>query len=139
MARKARFIGSPINAKQQELSQQAQALEREMARYKRLIEEAPQRAREAEERREQERLEQTERRPQRVVLRANTTGRSPFDASDVLHGTRDGGESEVERPTKPRRAQRRAARTQLAVMLVAVMVAGAFVLFLLIQLIQHLG
>jgi peptidoglycan hydrolase CwlO-like protein len=138
MARKIRFTGSPINARQEELSQQAQALEREMARCKRLIAEAPQRVKEAEERREQERLEQNERRRQQVVLRANT-GRSPFDASDVLHGTRDGEESGAERPTKPRRAQRRAAQTQLAVMLVAVMVAGAFVLFLLIQLIQHLG
>ncbi|MBV8899979.1 MAG: hypothetical protein JOY92_07700 [Verrucomicrobia bacterium] len=139
MARKTRFNGSPINARQEELLEQAQALEREMARCKRLIAEAPQRAREVEERREQERLEQNERRRQRVVLRANTGGRSPFDASDVLHGTQDGDESGGERPTKPRRAQRRAARTQLAVMLVAVMVAGAFVLFLLIQLIQHLG
>jgi hypothetical protein len=138
MARKTRFTGSPINAKQQELSQQAQALEREMARYKRLIDEAPQRAKEAEERRQQERAEQNERRRQRVVLRADT-GRSPFDASDVLQGARDGEESGVERPTKPRRRHRRAAQTQLAVMLVAVMVAGAFVLFLLIQLIQHLG
>jgi hypothetical protein len=137
MARR-RFTGSPIDAKQQELSQQAQALERELARYQRLIAEAPQRAKEAERRREQERLEQNERQRQRVVLRADI-GRSPFDASDVLHGTRDLDELGVERPTKPRRAQRRAARTQLALMLVAVMVAAAFVLFLLVQLVQHLG
>lgn len=137
MARKARFNGSPINAKQQELSEKEQALEREMARCKRLIKEAPLRAKQAEERREQERAEQNERRRHRVMLRTNT-GRSPFDASDVLHGTGD-EESGDERPTKPRRAQRRAARTQLAVMVVAVMVAGAFVLFLLVQLIQHLG
>ena len=139
MARK-RFTGSPINVRQQELSQKAQALEREMARYQRLIAEAPQRAKEAEQRREQERLEQNERRHQRVVLRADIgAGRSPFDASDVLDGTRVSNESETERPTKRRRRDRRAARTQLAVMLVAVMLAAAFVLFLLAQLIQHLG
>jgi hypothetical protein len=137
MARKTRFTESPITAKRQELSEREQALEREMDRCKRLIEEAPLRARQAEERREQERAEQIARRRQAVVLRTQT-GRSPFDASDVLNGTGD-EESGDERPTKPRRAQRRAARTQLAVMLVAVMVAGAFVLFLLIQLIHHLG
>jgi hypothetical protein len=137
MARK-RFTGSPINAKQQELSQQAEALEREMARYERLIAEAPKRRKQEQERRLREREEQEEQRQRQFVLRT-TAPRSPFDASDVLQDIRDGEEPGAGRPAKPRRAERRAARIQLAVMLVAVMAAGAFVLFLLVQLIQHLG
>ena len=137
MARK-RFSESPINDKQEELSQKAEALEREIAKYKRLIAEAPQRRREEKRRLEQALREREERLKRQRVLRA-TTLRSAFDASDVLHDARHDLDAGPRRPAKHRRRQIRAARTQLAVMVVAVMIAAAFVLFLLIQLVHHLG
>lgn len=125
MARK-RFSGSPITSRQQELSQQEQAVRREMADLERLISEAPQLAEQALER----------QREQRWLL-ANTR-RSAFDSPDVLHDGRHNEDPAVTRPRRPRRAQRRAARMRLAVMLMAVMVAGAVVLFLVMHLIKHL-
>jgi hypothetical protein len=125
MARK-RFSGSPITSKQKELSQQEQALQRKIEDLQRQISEAPQLAEQELERQRQER-----------VLRASTR-RSAFDSPDVLQDGRYSEDSSATRPRRPRRAQRRAARTRLAVMLMAVMVAGAVVLFLVMQLIKHL-
>jgi CHASE3 domain sensor protein len=125
MARK-RFTGSPITAKQQELSKQEEDLQRKIEDLQRLITEAPQLAKEEQERRRQAR-----------VFRS-TMRRGPLDGSDVLHDARHEEDKLAERPKRPRRAQRRAARTRLLVMMMAVMVAGSFVLFLVIQLIKHL-
>ncbi len=121
-----RFSGSPISARKEALSKEEEEIRRKMRDLERLIAEAPKLA-EAE----------LERQKQERVARASTR-RSAFDAPDVLQDSRHEDDLFTDRPSRPRRAQRRAARTRLLVMSVAVLLATAVVLFLALQLIQHL-
>lgn len=125
MARK-RFSDSPISARQQELAKKEADLRRQMEDLERLIADAPKMA-EAE----------LERQKQERIARASTK-RSPFDAPDVLQDSRHGEDLFSDRPRRPRRAERRAARTRLLVMCLAVITASALVVFLVIQLMKHL-
>ena len=78
-----------------------------------------------------------ERQREERIARASTK-RSPLDAPDVLQDSRHGEDLFSERPRRPRRAERRAARTRLLVMCLAVILASGFVVFLAIQLLKHL-
>jgi Flp pilus assembly protein TadB len=121
-----RFSGSPISAQKEQLSKAEEELRRKMSDLERVIAEAPKMA-EAE----------LERQKQERVARA-TTRRSAFDAPDVLQDSRYQDDLFTDRPSRPRRAQRRAARTRLLVMSFAVLIAVLVVLFLGLQLVRHL-
>ena len=97
-----------------------------MDNLERLIADAPRVAEAEQERQRQERL-----------ARASTK-RSPLDALDILQDSRHGEDLFSERPRRPRRAERRAARTRLLVMCLAVILASGLVVFLAIQLLKHL-
>jgi Flp pilus assembly protein TadB len=97
-----------------------------MSDLERLIAEAPNLAKAELERQREER-----------VARASIR-RSAFDAPDVLQDSRHEDDLFSDRPSRPRRAQRRAARTRLLVMSFAVLIAAVVVLFLCLQLIRHL-
>jgi anti-sigma factor RsiW len=125
MARK-RISDSPLSARQQELAKQEAEVRRQMEDLERLIADAPRIAEAEQERQRQER-----------IARASTK-RSPLDAPDVLQDSRHGEDLFSERPRRPRRAERRAARTRLLVMCLAVILASGFVVFLAIQLLKHL-
>jgi hypothetical protein len=125
MARK-RIPDSPISARQQELAKQEAEVRRQMEDLERLIADAPRVAEAEQERQRQER-----------IARASTK-RSPLDAPDILQDSRHGEDLFSERPRRPRRAERRAARTRLLVMCLAVILASGFVVFLAIQLLKHL-
>lgn len=125
MARK-RFSGSPITDKQQQLAKQEEELRRQMEALERSIAEAPKQASDEIERQRRERMDRASSR------------HSPFDAPDVLHDHRYEGDLFDTRPIRPRRKQRRDARFRLATVFLAVIVAGALVVFLAIQLMKHL-
>jgi len=125
MARK-RIPDSPISARQQELAKQEAEVRRQMEDLERLIADAPRIAEAEQERQREERL-----------ARASTK-RSPLDAPDILQDSRHGEDLFSERPRRPRRAERRAARTRLLVMCLAVILASGLVVFLAIQLLKHL-
>jgi anti-sigma factor RsiW len=125
MGRK-RFTDSPISAKATELAKQEDALRRKMEDLQREIEEAPRIAKEQQEQQKRDR-----------VLRAYVR-RSPFDSPDILQDSRHSEDLFSNRPKKPRRAQRRQARTRLLVTSLAVLVLSAVVVFLVIQMFNHL-
>lgn len=125
MARK-RISDSPISARQQELAKKEAELRQQMEDLERLIADAPKMA-EAE----------LERQKQERIARASTK-RSAFDAPDVLQDNRHSEDLFSDRPRRPRRAERRAARTRLLVMSLAVILASGLVVFLAIQLMRHL-
>jgi Flp pilus assembly protein TadB len=121
-----RFSGSPISARKEQLSKEEEEIRRKMSDLERLIAEAPNLAKAELERQREER-----------VARASIR-RSAFDAPDVLQDSRHEDDLFSDRPSRPRRAQRRAARTRLLVMSFAVLIAAVVVLFLCLQLIRHL-
>jgi hypothetical protein len=121
-----KFSHSPISSKKDELAKQEEQLRRQMEQLERLIADAPKIAEAEQERMKRERQ-----------LRANVR-RSPFDSPDILHDSRHSDDLFSERPHRPRRAQRRAARLRLLTMCLAVLAATAVVVFLGIQLIKHL-
>jgi DNA-binding protein H-NS len=125
MARK-RFTDSPISDRQQQLSKQEEELRRQMEQLERQIAEAPKQAQDEIERRRQERIERAASR------------RSPFDAPNILQDHRHENDLFEARPIRPRRKQRRDARFRLATVFLAVIVTGAVVVFLAIQLMRHL-
>jgi Flp pilus assembly protein TadB len=125
MARK-RFNDSPIWAKQDELAKQEEELRRRMEELERKIEEAPRLVEAEQERQRQERM-----------LRASTR-RSPFDSPDILQDSRHTEDLFEDRPRRPRRAQRRQARLRLLVSCIAVLALVAVVIFLSIQMFNHL-
>jgi hypothetical protein len=121
-----RFTDSPISAKANELAKQEDALKRQMEDLQRKIEEAPKLAEEHRERQKRER-----------ILRAYVR-RSPFDSPDILQDSRHPEDLFSDRPRRPRRAQRRQARARLLITCMAVLVLSTIVIFLTIQMFNHL-
>jgi Flp pilus assembly protein TadB len=121
-----RFHDSPISAKKDELAKKEEELRREMEELQRTIEEAPKLVQAEQERQRQER-----------IARASTR-RSPFDSPDILQDSRHGEDLFSERPRRPRRAQRRQARMRLLISCLAVLALAAIVIFLAIQMFNHL-
>lgn len=124
--RPKRFGDSPIHSQQEELAKQEDALRQQMAELEKLIAQAP---KIAEERLERERQDRVARAAAR---------RGPFDSPDILEDVRYEGDVPAERRPKQRRAQRRAARLRLIGLVVAVIFAGSIVLYLVMQLVNHL-
>ena len=120
------FGQSPIHSQKEELAKQEEALRQQMAELEKVIAEAP---KVAEERLERERQER--------VARASVR-RSPLDSADILEDVRHQSDVLAERPPRPRRAQRRAARLRLVTLVVAVIFAGSIVVYLVMQLVNHL-
>jgi hypothetical protein len=120
------FRQTPIDSQKEQLAKQEEALRREMAELEKVISDAPKLA---EERLEQDRQER--------IARASTR-RSPLDSPDILEDVRHQSDVLIDRPPRPRRAQRRAARLRLVALLGAVLVAGIFVVYLVMQLMNHL-
>ena len=121
-----RFADSPLHSQKEELAKQEKALREQMEELEKLIAQAPKLAEERLERERQDR-----------IARASSR-RSPLDSADVLEDVRYESDIPVERPPKPRRAQRRAARLRLLTLVVAVLFAGGIVLYLILQLANHL-
>jgi septal ring factor EnvC (AmiA/AmiB activator) len=120
------FRQTPIESQKEQLAKQEEALRKEMAELEKVISDAPKLA---EERLEQERQER--------IARASTR-RSPLDSPDILEDVRHQSDILIDRPPRPRRAQRRAARLRLVALLGAVIVAGSIVVYLVMQLMNHL-
>jgi hypothetical protein len=120
------FRQTPIDSQKEQLAKQEEALRREMAELEKVISDAPKLA---EERLEQDRQER--------IARASTR-RSPLDSPDILEDVRHQSDVLIDRPPRPRRAQRRAARLRLVALLGAVIVAGSLVVYLVMQLMNHL-
>ncbi|MGA7127756.1 MAG: hypothetical protein WBZ19_15710 [Chthoniobacterales bacterium] len=120
------FRQTPIDSQKEQLAKQEEALRREMAELEKVISDAPKLA---EERLEQDRQER--------IARASTR-RSPLDSPDILEDVRHQSDVLIDRPPRPRRAQRRAARLRLVALLGAVIVAGSIVVYLVMQLMNHL-
>lgn len=121
-----RLTGSPIKEKREELAKQEAALREQMENLERLIADAPKLA-EAE----------LERQRQEQIARASTR-RGPLDSPDILEDVRHDEGLFSERRQRPRRAQRRAARMRLVALVLTVMILGALVVFLAIQLANRL-
>jgi len=121
-----RFIDSPISAKANELAKQEDLLRRQMKELQQTIEEAPRLAQ-----------EQQDRQKREQILRAYVR-RSPFDSPDILQDSRHSEDLFSDRPRRPRRAQRRQARARLLITCLAVLVLGTIVIFLTIQMFNHL-
>jgi hypothetical protein len=120
------FRQTPIDSQKEQLAKQEEALRREMAELEKVISDAPKLA---EERLEQDRQER--------IARASTR-RSPLDSPDILEDVRHQSDVLIDRPPRPRRAQRLAARLRLVALLGAVIVAGSIVVYLVMQLMNHL-
>ena len=120
------FRQTPIDSQKEQLSKQEEALRRQMAELEKVIADAPKLAEERLERERQER-----------VARASVR-RSPLDSPDVLEDVRHESDVLIDRPPRPRRAQRRAARMRLVALVAAVLVAGSIVVYLVMQLMNHL-
>jgi DNA repair exonuclease SbcCD ATPase subunit len=120
------FRQTPIDSQKEQLAKQEEALRKEMAELEKVISDAPKLA---EERLEQDRQER--------IARASTR-RSPLDSPDILEDVRHQSDVLIDRPPRPRRAQRRAARLRLVALLGAVIVAGSIVVYLVMQLMNHL-
>lgn len=120
------FRQTPIDSQKEQLAKQEEALRREMAELEKVISDAPKLA--------EERLEQDR---QARIARASTR-RSPLDSPDILEDVRHQSDVLIDRPPRPRRAQRRAARLRLVALLGAVIVAGLFLVYLVMQLMNHL-
>jgi len=120
------FGQTPIDSQKEQLSKQEETLRRQMAELEKVIADAPKLAEERLERERQER-----------VARASVR-RSPLDSPDVLEDVRHESDVLIDRPPRPRRAQRRAARMRLVALVVAVLVSGSIVVYLVMQLMNHL-
>ena len=120
------FRQTPIDSQKEQLAKQEEALRRQMAELEKVISDAPKLAEERLERDRQERIE-------RASVR-----RSPLDSPDVLEDVRHGSDVLSNRPPRPRRAQRRAARLRLVALVAAVLVAGSMVVYLVMHLMNHL-
>jgi hypothetical protein len=120
------FGQTPIDSQKQQLAKQEEALRKEMAELEKVISEAPKLAEERLERERQER-----------IARASTR-RSPLDSPDILEDVRHESDISIDRPPRPRRAQRRAARLRLVALVGAVIVAGSIVVYLVMHLMNHL-
>jgi Flp pilus assembly protein TadB len=94
--------------------------------FQRKIEEAPKLAQAEQERQRQERIERA------------STRRSPLDSPDILQDSRHGEDLFAERPRRQRRAQRRQARLRLLISSLAVLILVAIVIFLAIQMFNHM-
>jgi hypothetical protein len=125
MTRK-RPSGSPIKAKKDELAKQEADLRRQMEDLEQIIAEAPKIAEAELERKRQEQIERA------------STRRGPLDSPDILEDVRHSGELFTERRHRPRRAQRRAARMRLLIMVLTVVILAGLVIFLAIQLVNRL-
>ena len=120
------FGSTPLNSEKDKLAKQEEALRKQMAELEKVISDAPKLAEERLERERQERIA-------RAVVR-----RSPLDSPDVLEDVRHQADILIDRPPRPRRAQRRAARLRLVTLVAAVIVAGSIVVYLVMQLMNHL-
>jgi hypothetical protein len=120
------FGQTPIDSQKQQLAKQEEALRKEMAELEKVISEAPKLVEERLERERQER-----------IARASTR-RSPLDSPDILEDVRHESDISIDRPPRPRRAQRRAARLRLVALVGAVIVAGSIVVYLVMHLMNHL-
>jgi hypothetical protein len=120
------FRQTPIDSQKDQLSKQEEELRRQMAELEKVIADAP---KIAEERLERERQER--------IARASVR-RSPLDSADVLEDVRHESDVLIDRPPRPRRAQRRAARLRLVTLVVAVLVASSVLVYLVMQLMNHL-
>jgi hypothetical protein len=125
MTRK-RLSGSPIKAKRDELAKQEADLRRQMDDLEQIIAEAPKIAEAELERKRQEQIERA------------STRRSPLDSPDILEDVRHEGELFSERRSRPRRAQRRAARIRLLILVLTVVILAGLVIFLAIQMFNRL-
>jgi hypothetical protein len=120
------FGQTPINSQKEQLAKQEEALRQQMAELEKVIAEAPKLAEERLERERQERIARASAR------------RSPLDSPDILEDVRHESDVLIDRPPRPRRAQRRAARLRLVALLVAVLAAGGIVVYLVMHLMNHL-
>jgi hypothetical protein len=120
------FRSTPLDSQKERLAKQEEELRKQMAELEKVISDAPKLA---EERLERERQE----RASRASVR-----RSPLDSPDVLEDVRHQADILIDRPPRPRRAQRRAARLRLVTLVAAVIVAGSIVVYLVMQLMNHL-
>jgi len=120
------FRQTPIDSQKEQLTRQEEELQRQMAELEKVIADAPKLAEERLERERQER-----------IARASVR-RSPLDSPDILEDVRHESEVLIDRPPRPRRAQRRAARLRLLTLVVAVLVASSIVVYLVMQLMNHL-
>jgi len=120
------FRQTPIDSQKDQLTKQEEELRRQMAELEKVIADAPKLAEERLERERQER-----------IARASTR-RSPLDSPDVLEDVRHESDVLIDRPPRPRRAQRRAARLRLVTLVVAVLVASSVVVYRVMQLMNHL-
>jgi hypothetical protein len=120
------FGHTPIDNQKEQLAKQEEELRQQMAELEKVIAAAPKLAEERLERDRQER-----------IARASTR-RGPLDSPDFLEDVRHESGALIDRPPRPRRAQRRAARLRLVVLVGAVIVAGSIVFYLIMQLMNHL-
>jgi hypothetical protein len=120
------FGQTPIHSQKEQLAKQEEALRRQMAELEKVISDAPKLAE-----------EQLERDRQERIARASVR-RSPLDSPDILEDVRHQSDVLLDRPPRPRRAQRRAARLRLVALVVAVFLAGSVVVYLVMQLMNHL-
>jgi septal ring factor EnvC (AmiA/AmiB activator) len=120
------FRQTPIDSQKEQLTRQEEELQRQMAELEKVIADAPKLA--------EERLE---RERQQRIARASAR-RSPLDSPDVLEDVRHESDVLTDRPPRPRRAQRRAARLRLVALVVAVLGAGSILVYLVMHLMNHL-
>jgi septal ring factor EnvC (AmiA/AmiB activator) len=120
------FGSTPLNSQKEQLAKREEELRKQMAELEKVIADAP---KIAEERLERERQERTARASIR---------RSPLDSADILEDVRHESDVLTDRPPRPRRAQRRAARLRLVVLVGAVLGAGSIVVYLIMQLMNHM-
>ena len=120
------FRQTPIDSQKEQLTKQEQDLRRQMAELEKVIADAPKLAEERLERERQERIARASAR------------RGPLDSPDVLEDVRHESDVLSDRPPRPRRAQRRAARLRLVALVVAVLGASSVVVYLVMQLMNHL-
>jgi hypothetical protein len=120
------FGSTPLNSQKEQLAKREEELRKQMAELEKVISDAPKLAEERLERERQER-----------IARASTR-RSPLDSADILEDVRHESGVLTDRPPRPRRAQRRAARLRLVVLVAAVLGAGSIVVYLIMQLMNHM-
>jgi hypothetical protein len=120
------FRSTPLDSQKEQLAKQEEELRKQMAELEKVIADAPKLAEERLERERQERIS-------RASVR-----RSPLDSPDVLEDVRHQADILIDRSPRPRRAQRRAARLRLVTLVAAIIVAGSIVVYLVMQLMNHL-
>ena len=120
------FRQTPIDSQKEQLTKQEEELQRQMAELEKVIADAPKLAEERLERERQERIARASAR------------RSPLDSPDILEDVRHESGVLTDRPPRPRRAQRRAARLRLVALVVAILGAGSILVYLVMHLMNHL-